>query len=109
MKKIESCFSKDGIRQKPLYYMISHNQILVSSSIKPILNYQKNLKKLVLQIFLLIYNSSIPSPLTPVENINELEHAHYLEIDLINFQLLSKIKYWDLKDFVITNILIKKI
>lgn len=93
--------ARDRIGQKPIYYMISQNQILVSSSIKPILELSKESKKISsTNIFTYLQLGVFPSPLTPVQNIHELEPAHYLEIDLINFQLLSKIKYWDLKDFV---------
>lgn len=82
---------RDRFGIKPLYYSDHTDGLIISSEIKPIINYRKKVKvnfKAVSDFFLKGFMDHDEKTL--IKNINSVEPGHYLEIKGKN---LKKIKY----------------
>lgn len=96
-KKNKMILARDRIGIKPLYYLISDNQLIFSSEIKSI----KKLFKKDLEVNLettanFFYHKYIYDPKTIYKEINAVEAGEFLKFNIKNFKI-SKYRYWNLK------------
>ncbi|MDC1128479.1 asparagine synthase (glutamine-hydrolyzing) [Candidatus Pelagibacter sp.] len=90
-----SCFiSRDRFGVKPLYFKIDGSQFLISSEIKPILNYsnENRFNKKAFKDFL-IKQKMDHKEVTFFKDIKSLEKSHYA---IIKNKNLLKFKYWSI-------------
>ena len=92
--------ARDRVGQKPLYYSIDKNNILFSSSIKPIERFVKTKKINFENINSYLQLGVFPSPTTLYENIFKLRNAELLELDIKDTNSLKIKTYWDLRDYI---------
>ena len=94
-KKKEITLARDKFGEKPIFYYVNNNQIIISSqldSFKFFLDEKLEINHNSLAKFF-IY-SHIPSPNTIYKNIFKLEHAHICKI-LISENKIIKKKYYE--------------
>lgn len=96
LKKRKVLIARDRMGEKPLYYHFNGDKVIFSSEMKSLIK-AVNQTKLSLNydaINLYFYNQYVPEPLTLFEGIKKLPAAHYLELDLNNFDLNLQ-QYWN--------------
>jgi len=88
--------ARDPFGQKPLYFKLSNNELVISSEIKSIksLNGHKFLMRKS-SLFEFLFYDYVPSPNTWYQGINQLEPGHFFRAEIkpngINFE---STKYW---------------
>lgn len=88
---------RDRFGIKPLYYLLDDKQLLVASELKPIVASGVRLtlnRTSFIDYFVYRY---IPSPYSIWNEVNKLEPAHYLQIDLTDLSH-RKAQYWHLEE-----------
>tara|TARA_Y100000590_G_scaffold469438_1_gene657009 strand:- start:16422 stop:18212 length:1791 start_codon:yes stop_codon:yes gene_type:complete len=95
IKEKQYFIARDRFGIKPLYFYQSKFNFIISSEIKPIINYT-NYKDYNLTAFgdLFFSGSMDHSKHTFFNKINSLEPSHFM---ILNKEKIKKIKYWDLK------------
>ena len=94
-KKKEIILARDKFGEKPLFYFVSQNEIIISSqldSFKFFLNEKLEINPNSLAKFFLY--SHVPSPNTIYRNIFKLEHAHLCKINFSNNKIIKR-KYYE--------------
>lgn len=90
---------RDRAGVKPLYYYQIQNLFLFGSELKAFHEHPKFIKKVDINaVHQYMDFGYIPAPYCIFENCYKLNPGHYLELDLNN-QLLTLVKYWDIKDY----------
>jgi asparagine synthase (glutamine-hydrolysing) len=88
---------RDRFGIKPLYYSVQNGHLLVASELKAIiasgLNFTLN-RAAIIDYFVYRY---VPSPLSIWTEINKVEPAHYIKVELANLKV-EKQQYWQLQE-----------
>lgn len=96
LKNSKIFLCRDRMGKKPLMYYIDSNFIAFSSELRSLVSFSR-IKKTVnlkaIDIYLVL--QYIPSPLTIYNEINQLDPASLMEVD-IKTRAIKKYKYWDL-------------
>jgi len=88
--------ARDRVGKKPFKYYLDENVFIFSSELKAILtqkDYKKEVDYLAIHHYLTL--QYVPAPLTGFKDIEKLEPAHYLKIDLKTKKIEKKC-YWKL-------------
>jgi asparagine synthase (glutamine-hydrolysing) len=88
---------RDRFGIKPLYYLLDDKQLVVASELKPIVASGTKLtlnRAAFIDYFVYRY---IPSPYSIWNEVNKLEPAHYLKVDLTDLSA-AKMQYWHLEE-----------
>ena len=94
-KKKEIILARDKFGEKPLFYFVNNDKILISSqldSFKILLNENLEINQSSLAKFFLY--SHIPSPSTIYKNVYKLEHAHLCKIKFSENTIIKR-KYYE--------------
>ena len=95
LKKQIAFACRDRFGQKPLYYLSNSDQFIFASDIKAIKSVSKTLNLNYNSLDYYLSELSVPQPLSIWEEINQVQEAHYIKINLQQFKTIEK-KYWDL-------------
>lgn len=86
-------FARDRFGQKPLYYFYDNDQFVFSSDIRSIWKYVPNLEMNYASLDYYLTELSSPQPHTIWKNVQQLDPAHWMCLDLSN-NSIEKHNYW---------------
>ncbi len=90
--------ARDRCGEKPLYWHLSQNELAFCSELSGLKDFQSGLNpNSVIDFFAL---NCVPSRRSIYSNINKLEPARFIEIDLEKCSLVNEKKYWNVPEFV---------
>jgi len=88
---------RDRVGQKPLFYYLNTNRVIVSSNLKSIVRLKNNFKLNKTAVVEFLQRGVVSSPNTIESDIYKLCPGQYIEIDLIDKDL-KKTKYWSIEE-----------
>ena len=114
LKKLEGQFSfvifdkvnqilfmaRDRIGQKPLFYKITNERIIVSSTLEPIIKLLDSFEVDLESVYTFLQVGVVPAPKTIFKNINKLKNGEYMVFDVQANQIIEKRIYWSPEQFI---------
>lgn len=88
---------RDRVGQKPLFYYLKNNRVIVSSNLKSIVSLKNKFKLNKSAVVEYIQRGVVSSPNTIESDIYKLCPGQYIEIDMISKEI-KKTKYWSIED-----------
>ena len=114
LKKLEGQFSfvifdkvnqilfmaRDRIGQKPLFYKITNERIIVSSTLEPIIKLLDSFEVDLESVYTFLQVGVVPAPKTIFKNINKLKNGEYMVFDVQANQIIEKRIYWSPEQYI---------
>ncbi len=114
LKKLEGQFSfvifdkvnqilfmaRDRIGQKPLFYKITNERIIISSTLEPIIKLSESFDVDLESVYTFLQVGVVPAPKTIFKNINKLKNGEYMVLDVQENQITDKCIYWSPEQFI---------
>ncbi len=93
-KKKEIILVRDKFGEKPVFYYVNHDKIIISSQLDSFKFFNENLEIDPNSLAKFFMYSHVPSPNTIYKNIFKLEHAHLCKISFSEKKIIKK-KYYE--------------
>ena len=92
--------ARDRVGQKPLFYRITNERIIISSTLEPIIKLSKSFEVDLESVYKFLQVGVVPAPKTIFKNINKLKNGEYMVFDVQENQILEKRIYWSPEQFI---------
>ena len=92
--------ARDRVGQKPLFYKITKESIIVSSTLEPIIKLTNSFEVDLESVYTFLQVGVIPAPKTIFKNINKLKNGEFITFDVQSNHILEKRIYWSPEQFI---------
>ena len=92
--------ARDRVGQKPLFYKITKESIIVSSTLEPIIKLTNSFEVDLESVYTFLQVGVIPAPKTIFKNINKLKNGEFITFDVQSNHILDKRIYWSPEQFI---------
>ena len=92
--------ARDRVGQKPLFYKITNERIIISSTLEPIIKISGSFEVDLESVYTFLQVGVVPAPKTIFKNINKLKNGEYMVFDVKANQIIEKLIYWSPEQFV---------
>ena len=92
--------ARDRVGQKPLFYKITNERIIISSTLEPIIKISKSFEVDLESVCTFLQVGVVPAPKTIFKNINKLKNGEFIEFDVKSNQIIEKQIYWSPEQFI---------
>tara|TARA_B100001121_G_scaffold161733_1_gene141218 strand:+ start:537 stop:2366 length:1830 start_codon:yes stop_codon:yes gene_type:complete len=92
--------ARDRVGQKPLFYKITKESIIISSTLEPIIKLTNSFEVDLESVYTFLQVGVIPAPKTIFKNINKLKNGEFITFDVQSNHILEKRIYWSPEQFI---------
>jgi asparagine synthase (glutamine-hydrolysing) len=92
--------ARDRVGQKPLFYKITNEKIIISSTLEPIIKLSKSFEVDLESVYTFLQVGVVPAPKTIFKNINKLKNGEYILFDVQENHIIEKLIYWSPELFI---------
>ena len=92
--------ARDRVGQKPLFYKITNERIVISSTLEPIIKLSESFEVDLESVYTFLQVGVIPAPKTIFKNINKLKNGEFITFDVQSNHILDKRIYWSPEQFI---------
>jgi len=92
--------ARDRVGQKPLFYKVTKESIIISSTLEPIIKLTNSFEVDLESVYTFLQVGVIPAPKTIFKNINKLKNGEFITFDVQSNHILEKSIYWSPEQFI---------
>ena len=92
--------ARDRVGQKPLFYKITNERIVISSTLEPIIKLSESFEVDLESVYTFLQVGVVPAPKTIFKNINKLKNGEYMVFDVQANRIIEKHIYWSPEQFI---------